>query len=245
MSEYTTGEIAKLCNVSVRTVQYYDTRNLLVPSRLSDGGRRLYSEEDLKRMRIICFLRDVGLSINGIGELFSDEDPASVIDILLKQQEKLLRRELHETKSKLDTIELLKRELNNTEDFSLESIGDIAYIMENRKKLYRVRATMLSAGLVSEIIETGSLLYGIIKGIWWPFFVGLPFVIGIDIWIIIFYFKRVKYICPKCHTVFKPGFKEMFFANHTPSTRKLTCTHCGHKGFCVETYGKEDEENAD
>ena len=104
---------------------------------------------------------------------------------------------------------------------------------------------MLSAGLVSEIIETGSLLYGIIKGIWWPFFVGLPFVIGIDIWIIIFYFKRVKYICPKCHTVFKPGFKEMFFANHTPSTRKLTCTHCGHKGFCVETYGKEDEENAD
>ncbi len=245
MSEYTTGEIAKLCNVSVRTVQYYDTRNLLVPSRLSDGGRRLYSEEDLKRMRIICFLRDAGLSINGIGELFSDEDPASVIDILLKQQEKLLRRELHETKSKLDTIELLKRELNNTEDFSLESIGDIAYIMENRKKLYRVRATMLSAGLVSEIIETGSLLYGIIKGIWWPFFVGLPFVIGIDIWIIIFYFKRVKYICPKCHTVFKPGFKEMFFANHTPSTRKLTCTHCGHKGFCVETYGKEDEENAD
>lgn len=245
MSEYTTGEIAKLCNVSVRTVQYYDTRNLLVPSRLSDGGRRLYSEEDLKRMRIICFLRDVGLSINGIGELFSDEDPASVIDILLKQQEKLLRRELHETKSKLDTIELLKRELNNTEDFSLESIGDIAYIMENRKKLYRVRATMLSVGLVSEVIETGSFLYGIIKGIWWPFFAGLPFVIGIGIWISIFYFRRVKYICPKCHTVFKPGFKEMFFANHTPSTRKLTCTHCGHKGFCVETYGKEDEENAD
>ena len=49
MSKYTTGEIAKLCGVSVRTVQYYDTRNILVPSELSEGGRRLYSEEDVKR----------------------------------------------------------------------------------------------------------------------------------------------------------------------------------------------------
>lgn len=45
MSKYTTGELAKLCNVSVRTVQYYDSRNILVPSELSEGGRRLYSEE--------------------------------------------------------------------------------------------------------------------------------------------------------------------------------------------------------
>ena len=53
MSKYTTGEIAKLCGVSVRTVQYYDSRNLLVPSELSEGGRRLYNDDDLKRMKII------------------------------------------------------------------------------------------------------------------------------------------------------------------------------------------------
>lgn len=41
MSKYTTGEIAKLCGVSVRTVQYYDSRNILIPSELSEGGRRL------------------------------------------------------------------------------------------------------------------------------------------------------------------------------------------------------------
>ena len=50
MSKYTTGEMAKLCGVTVRTIQYYDTRNLLVPSELSEVGRRLYSEQDLKRM---------------------------------------------------------------------------------------------------------------------------------------------------------------------------------------------------
>ena len=32
MSKYTTGEIAKLCGVSVRTVQYYDERGILMSS---------------------------------------------------------------------------------------------------------------------------------------------------------------------------------------------------------------------
>ena len=52
MSKFTTGELAKLCGVTVRTVQYYDTRGILIPSELSEGGRRLYSEYDLKRMKI-------------------------------------------------------------------------------------------------------------------------------------------------------------------------------------------------
>ena len=91
MSKYTTGEIAKLCGVSVRTVQYYDTRGILTPSELSEGGRRLYSEDDFKRMKIICFLRDAGISINSIGELLSEDDPGSVIAVLLEQQEQLLR----------------------------------------------------------------------------------------------------------------------------------------------------------
>ena len=86
MSKYTTGELAKLCGVTVRTVQYYDSRNLLVPSELSEGGRRLYSEEDLKRMKVICFLRDLDISINTIGQLLAEEHPENVIGLLLEQQ---------------------------------------------------------------------------------------------------------------------------------------------------------------
>ncbi len=72
MSKYTTGELAKLCGVSVRTVQYYDTRGTLTPSELSEGGRRLYSEDDLNRMKVICFLRDMELPIDSIKSLFSE-----------------------------------------------------------------------------------------------------------------------------------------------------------------------------
>ena len=78
MSQYTTGEIAKLCAVTVRTVQYYDKRGILTPSALSEGGRRLYSDGDLSRMKVICFLRELGLPLDAIGQLLAEPDPGSV-----------------------------------------------------------------------------------------------------------------------------------------------------------------------
>ena len=94
MSKYTTGEIAKLCGVTVRTVQYYDTRGILSPTELTEGGRRLYSEDDLKRLKVICFLRELGLPIDSISQLLAEEDPGSVITLLLEQQESALREEI-------------------------------------------------------------------------------------------------------------------------------------------------------
>lgn len=238
MSKYTTGEIAKLCGVSVRTVQYYDTRGILIPSALSEGGRRLYSQEDLQKMKVICFLRGLGLPINHIGALLAEEQPERVIALLLEQQEQLLREEITERQQKLQSLETLTRELKSVAHISVESIGDIAYKMENKKKLRRVRGIMLGVGIFMDVIEIATLILWIQTGIWWPFAVGMTVVVALGIWVSAFYFKRVAYICPECHTVFKPRFKQAFFAAHTPNTRKLTCTKCGHKGYCVETYGE-------
>lgn len=243
MSKYTTGEIAKLCGVSVRTVQYYDTRGILMPSELSEGGRRLYSENDLKRMKIICFLRDADISINSIGELLSEENPGSVISVLLEQQEQLLRKEVSERQAKLDLLDGMKRELKSVENFSVESIGDIAYAMENKKKMRQLHAILLITGIPIGIIQWTSIILWIVTGIWWPFALYVLIAIPYAVWISNFYFKSVAYICPQCHEVFKPNIKEAFWARHTPTLRKLTCTCCGHKGFCVETYGKEDMKN--
>lgn len=241
MSKYTTGEIAKLCGVTVRTVQYYDSRNILVPSTLSEGGRRLYSEEDLKRMKIICFLRELDLPINTIARLLAEEHPENVIDLLLEQQETLLRSEVQQRQEKLTKVTQLRREIRTVEHFSVESIGDIAYMMENRKKLRRVRGIMLGVGIPLEIVETATLIYALVSGIWWPYLVGLGVVIAGAIWMSAYYYRNVEYICPQCHSVFRPRFWKMFWAGHTPTTRRLTCTACGHKGFCVEVYGKEEK----
>lgn len=243
MSKYTTGEIAKLCGVSVRTVQYYDTRGVLTPSEFSEGGRRLYSEDDFKRMKIICFLRDAGISINSIGELLSGDDPGSVISVLLEQQEQLLQEEISERQAKLDVLGGIKRELKSVGNFSVESIGDIAYAMENKKKMRQLHVILLITGIPLSIIQWISIILWIVTGMWWLFVVYILIAISYAVWVTDFYFKRVSYICPQCHEVFKPNFKEFFWARHTPTLRKLTCTCCGHKGFCVETYGREEKKN--
>ena len=112
--------------------------------------------------------------------------------------------------------------------------------MESKKKLRAMRIRMVIVGIIMDIIEVVTLVMGITKGIWWPFAIGMTVVVALGIWISSYYFRRVEYICPHCHAIFKPGFKEMFFARHTPTTRKLTCTSCSHHGFCVETYRREE-----
>lgn len=236
MSKYTTGEMAKLCGVSVRTVQYYDTRGILTPSELSEGGRRLYSEDDLKRMKIICFLRDAGISINSIGELLSEANPGSVISVLLEQQEQTLSEEIKERQAKLEVLGGIRRALKSVSNFSIESIGDIAYQLENKKEMKRLHAILLITGIPFSIFQWGSIILWIMTGIWWPFVLYGLLVIPYGIWVTRYYFSRVAYICPQCHEVFKPNLKEAFWARHTPTLRKLTCTHCGYKGFCVETF---------
>lgn len=243
MSKYTTGEIAKLCDVSVRTVQYYDSRNILVPSELSEGGRRLYSEEDLKKMRIICFLRKAGLPINSIGELFAEEHPEKVIGILIEQQEQTLREEIAEGQKKLSIIDTIKRELKEVENFSIESIGDIAHVMKQKNKLSKMRWAMVLTGIPVSTLQWVSIILWITNGLWWLFVIWACVAIPYGILVSKYYFDHVAYICPECHEAFKPKFKEMFWAYHTPKMRRLTCTKCGHKGLCIEVYAEKEDRN--
>ena len=239
MSKYTTGELAKLCGVTVRTVQYYDARGILIPSELSEGGRRLYAEADVKRLKIICFLRELDLPIDAISQILKEKHPENVISLLIEQQEKTLSEEIADKEEKREKLRELKNGLKSRAAFSLDSIGDIAVFMEGRKKLKKMRLMMVLTGTPVTALQWFSVIFWSVKGVWWPFIV---WVLVAAVWgtlVSRYYFSHVKYICPECHEVFKPTLKEAFWAKHTPTARKLTCTACGHAGFCVEVWGGE------
>ena len=243
MSQYTTGEIAKITGVTVRTVQYYDSRGILIPSDFSEGGRRLYNEDDLRKLRLICFLRELGIPISSIAELLSEPNADRVINLLFEQQEVVLQNEIKERQGQLETIHALQKEMKSMDNFSIENLNDMAYIMKNRKQLRKVRTVMLAVGLSLEVMEVVTITLGIVKGVWLPFGIGALISVIASVGLVWYNYRSIAYICPECHVVFRPTVKEVLFANHTAKTRKLTCTSCGHKGFCVETYQPIGDES--
>lgn len=68
---YSTGEVAKMLDISVRALRYYDQIGLMTPSKKDTYGKRLYSEEDLLLLKKITILKLLNLSLKDIGKILS------------------------------------------------------------------------------------------------------------------------------------------------------------------------------
>ncbi|MCH4009362.1 MerR family transcriptional regulator [Companilactobacillus sp.] len=240
MSEYTTGALAKLSGVSVRTLQYYDQKSLLSPSSRTENGRRIYNDADLKRLKLILLLKKLGLSLDAIKEILASDNSVNILNLMLVEQEKALKLQLAGSKEQLKTIESIKRDLPDLAAVPIKSIDDINDIMKNKKSLRKVHITMIAWGIPIDIIEIGTLIYAIKSGNWMPFIIGMIVAFIGAGWISKYYFNNTNYICPNCNTEFKPKFWTAFWAGHNPRARKLTCPNCGKKDYCVEVFDSKN-----
>lgn len=66
MKNYTTGQFAKLANVTERTIRYYDKIGLLKPSFVMENGYRQYTQSDLLKLQKILSLKHLGFSLEEI-----------------------------------------------------------------------------------------------------------------------------------------------------------------------------------
>lgn len=66
MNKYQIGTLAKLANVTERTLRYYDKIGLLKPSTVLSNGYRQYTDTDLLKLQKILSLKHLGFSIEEI-----------------------------------------------------------------------------------------------------------------------------------------------------------------------------------
>lgn len=239
MPKYTTGEMAKLCDVSVRTVQFYDAKGLLPPAELTEGGRRLYSGEDLKKLRLICLLKTLGLSLASIRDILGSQTPDKVLLLLLEEQSKRIEDEIRERQRQKEAVGAVLESIRSGGAIPVDSMNGIERMMDEKRKLRKTHALMLTLGIVMDIIEIGTLLLWIFRGIWLPFALGVPVVLLLGCLSTRLYYWGSAYICPECNAKFRPSLRDFLFSWHTPKTRKLKCPDCGYKGYCVEVCSEE------
>ncbi len=74
---YRIGELAKLANVTPDTIRYYEKQQIIDHEVRTEGGFRLYTDNDLQRLRFIRYARQLGFTLESIRELLSIRiDPA-------------------------------------------------------------------------------------------------------------------------------------------------------------------------
>lgn len=231
---YTTGEMAKLCNVSVRTVQYYDTSGILHPSELTEGGRRIYNDDDLRKFRLICTLKTIGLSLSAIKSVLESEFSKKILTLLLDEQVKLLTDEIDERQRQLEMIAVIKENIQDEAINPENTMLGIEDAMEKKKKI-RNRKKLALVYIGVGIAATLGLLFMvwlIMSQIWWGLAVYILFAL-FGLTISTLQLKDTVFICPKCDAVFRPPLWRAFFSTGNHKVRWMTCPECGHKDWCV------------
>jgi len=68
------GKFAERTGVSIHTLRHYDDVELLRPSGRSDGGFRLYTEDDLERFLVIRRMKPLGFSLEEMRQVLEVVD---------------------------------------------------------------------------------------------------------------------------------------------------------------------------
>lgn len=96
---YKIGEISKACNISIKTLRYYEDMGLIKPREVDIyTGYRYYDDENVQTVYKIQLLKELGFSLAEIKEF--DEDS-------LKNKFSNIEKEISELKKKLDMISYL------------------------------------------------------------------------------------------------------------------------------------------
>ncbi|MGZ8804897.1 MAG: MerR family transcriptional regulator [Microbacterium sp.] len=123
------GEVTERVGLSLRTVRYYEEVGLVTPSARTDGGFRLYSEEDVQRLLEVKSMKAFDLTLEEMGRLLDLLDRSAAAHTLDTADLDQLQSELGEYASRaVQLLEKRKRELVDAEALRRTIVDRIAHL---------------------------------------------------------------------------------------------------------------------
>lgn len=111
---YTTGEMARLSNNTLRTVRFYEEAGILTPIGRTDGGHRLFRRSELDRLMLVSQLREAGLSLEEIRVILDAKHAAKSAGAAADSAAELLRTCVDGLHKKIAVLTQLTTDLEDT-----------------------------------------------------------------------------------------------------------------------------------
>lgn len=107
----TTGDMARLSGSTLRTVRFYEEAGLLEPEARNDGEHRLFAERELLKLQLVLDLREAGLSLQDIKDLFALKAACPGAKTASKEMSDILERQIDQMQRKIAKLRRLREEL--------------------------------------------------------------------------------------------------------------------------------------
>ncbi|WP_078551343.1 MerR family transcriptional regulator [Bacillus alkalicellulosilyticus] len=109
MRLFSTGEVSKKLNLTLRTLRYYDQIELVVPTVKKDNGTRYYSEDDLLLLQKIELLKSTSMPLKDIKKIINQVTIDKVLTVHKSELEtniEKLSQSLQHTTTLLNTLKI-------------------------------------------------------------------------------------------------------------------------------------------
>jgi DNA-binding transcriptional MerR regulator len=109
--ERSIGELAEKLEMSQRTIRYYEEIGLLNSIKRVEGGRRVYTDVDLRRLKLIKRLKIMGMSLSEMQELEAMWTIEKSNEKVLKRLLELLGNHLKSLDDRIADLNILRNEI--------------------------------------------------------------------------------------------------------------------------------------
>jgi DNA-binding transcriptional MerR regulator len=117
------GGLAKTLEMSQRTIRYYEEIGLLNSIKRIEGGRRVYTDADLRRLKLIKRLKIMGMTLSEMQELEAMWTIEKSNDKVLGRLLELMSNQLQRLEDRIADLNILKTEIIEYQERIKSKIG--------------------------------------------------------------------------------------------------------------------------
>lgn len=144
---YSSGEFARMAQVSIRTIRFYDKQNILKPSYVTPAGARFYTDSDFARLQQILLLKYLGFSLDDIREMTINDTDYHFLLNALTLQKKLIQDRIEQMQLVENAIEKTVSAIRQDHQVDWSQMLDLIHLtgMEKTLKSQYLNATNITA----------------------------------------------------------------------------------------------------